>query len=145
MAGIMGETVQPERRRSARMRLAGIVKYACAPNQGGVATWHDVGGGGACIRVYRYLRPGKYVLLSVKSGTNQGAYAELKGRIVWCRRAPDGGSLMAGVRIYDDTGEAEYVLSELIQRAHVQARDVERDSARPAIKALNLSASSGIL
>jgi len=135
MTGIMAETVQPQRRRFARMPLAGIVKYVCAPNQGGVATWHDVGSGGACIRLYRYLRPGKYVLLSVKSGTNRRAYAELKGRVAWCRRAPDGGSLLAGVRVYDDTADAEYVFSELIERARGQARDGERSGARPATTA----------
>jgi hypothetical protein len=104
-----------------------------------------VGSGGVCIRLYRYLRPGKYVLLSVKSGTNHGAYAELKGRVAWCRRAPDGGSLMAGLRIYDDIPEAEYVLAELIRQARAQAREVGRSGARLAMKALNLSASSGIL
>ena len=145
MAGIIAEKSQPQRRRFARMPLAGIVKYMCAPNQGGVATWHDVGSGGVCIRLYRYLRPGRYVLLSVKSGTNHGAYAELKGRIAWCRRALDGGSLVAGVRVYDDTPEAESTLAELVRQARGQAGEVERASARPAMRELNLSVSSGIL
>ena len=142
MAGIMEETVQPERRRSARMQLAGIVKYVCAPNQGGVATWHDVGSGGVCIRLYRYLRPGRYVLLSVKSGTNHGAYAELKGRIAWCRRAPDGGSFVAGVRVYHDTSDAAGAVSELVQQARMQAGGIKRANVQQPPRSTRASASA---
>ena len=145
MAGVLAEEGREERRRFARMPLTGIVQYLCAPNQGGAATWYDVCHGGVCIRLYRYLRPGRYVLLSVRPDTNHGAYPELKGRIVWCRRALDGGSFLAGLRVYCDTLDAESTLSELIQQARVQVGQAEHSSAQEAMKGLNLSQSSGIL
>ena len=119
-----GETVgksQVQQRRFARMPLAGIAHYICAPNDGGIGSLQDVGRGGACILLERNLRPGDHVLLSVKVGCNNDAYVELKGKVAWSRPAEEYGSFVAGLRVFDDRPEAEQTLSELVHEALVQA------------------------
>lgn len=130
-----GETIgksQGQERRFARMPLAGIVHYICAPNDGGIGSWQDVGRGGACIRLDRDLRPGDHVLLSVKLGSQDGAYAELKGKVVWSRRCRENGSFVAGLRVFDDRPEAELTLSGLINEGLGQAGGDNRAGAGPA-------------
>lgn len=168
MAGETGVESRRQRRRFARVPLAGTVHYLCAPNEGGVGSWQDVGQGGACVRLSRYLRPGRLVLLSVKLGSNNGAYAELKGRVAWSRRCGENGSTVAGLRLFDDVPEAELTLSGLISEGLGQAGGDDRAGAglgcfkpvftaaarqrtrhtlshRWAGKGLNLSPLSGIL
>ena len=128
-----GETVgksEVQQRRFARMPLAGTVHYICAPNDGGVGTWQDVGRGGACVKLHRYLRPGRHVILSVKPGFDHGAYAELKGRVAWSRRCGESGSFVTGLRIFEDAPEAGHTLSELIHEALGQAGLNDRTDAR---------------
>ena len=127
-----------------------------------------MGRGGARVKLNRYLRPGRLVLLSVKLGPNNGAYAELKGRVAWSRRCGENGSSVAGLRLFDDVPEAEFTVSGLINEGLGQAGEDDRTGAAPewpkrvftggavqrtrhtlshrwAGKGLNLSPLSGIL
>jgi len=104
----------------------------------------------------------------VKLGSNNGAYAELKGRVAWSRRCGENGSTVAGLRLFDDVPEAELTLSGLISEGLGQAGGDDRAGAglgcfkpvftaaarqrtrhtlshRWAGKGLNLSPLSGIL
>lgn len=129
MAGETGVESQGQRRRFARVPLAGTVHYIFAPNDGGVGTWQDVGRGGACVKLNRYLRPGRLVLLSVKLGSNNGAYDELKGKVAWSRRCGENGSSVAGLRLFDDVPEAELTLSGLINEGLGQAGGARQRTA----------------
>lgn len=122
MACQMAERIQVRRRRYARIPLTGTVHYTCGPNDRG----------GACIRVGRYLGPGRHVLLSVKIGTDRDAYAELKGRVAFCRPSEDGKAFVAGVRVFDNAAETGCILSELILEASAQSGQIERTGAEPA-------------
>jgi hypothetical protein len=108
------------------------------------------------------------MLLSVKLGSNNGSYAELKGRVAWSRRCGENGSSVAGLRLFDDVPEAEFTVSGLINKGLGQAEEEDRTGAVPewperafaggapqrtrlalshtcAGKGLNLSPLSGIL
>jgi hypothetical protein len=150
MAGQTGAESQGQRRRFARVPLAGSVHYICAPNDGGVGIWQDVGQGGACVKLNRYLRPGTLVLLSVKLGFESGAYSELKGKVAWCRRCGENGSSVAGLRLFDDVPEAELTLSGLVNEGLRQGGAAKQDTPHPlsrdwAGKGLNVSPLSSIL
>jgi len=128
-----GETVvksKVQRRRFARIPIAGTVHYICAPNDGGVGTWQDVGRGGACIRLDRNLRPGRHVLLSVKLGSKSDIYVELKGKVAWSRPTGSNGPFVAGLRFFHDAPEAGSALSELINDALAQVGEDDRTGAQ---------------
>ncbi len=150
MAGETGVESRSQRRRFARIPLAGPVHYICAPDDGGVGTWQDVGQGGACVKLNRYLQPGTLVLLSVKLGFKSGAYAELKGKVAWCRRCGENGSSVAGLRLFEDVPEAELTLSGLLSEGLRQCGAAKQGTRHPlsvdwAGKGLNVSPLSGIL
>ena len=150
MAGETAVESQGQRRRFARVPLAGSVHYICAPNDGGVGTWQDVGRGGARVKLNRYFRPGTLMLLSVKLGSNNGSYTELKGRVAWSRRCGENGSSVAGLRLFDDVPEAEFTVSGLINKGLGQAGGGRQRTPHALShgwtgKELNLSPLSGIL
>lgn len=123
MVGEMAAATQGQRRRYARMPLAGTVLYTCGPNDRGFAAWQDISRGGACIRLRRYLHLGRHVLLSIKLGANHDAYAELKARVTWCCPIQDRKSFLAGLRVLDDGPETEHTLSELVSEALALAEE----------------------
>ncbi len=136
MAGEAVGKSHVQQRRFARMPLAGTVHYICAPNDGGIGGWQDVGRGGACVKLNRYLRPGSHVLLSVKLGSQDGAYAELKGKVAWSsRRCRENGSFVAGLRVFDDVPEAGQALSELVHEAQAGENDRVRSRWHKSILA----------
>ena len=130
MVGGTGEKSLGQQRRFVRVPLAGTVHYICAPNDGGIGSWQDVGRGGACIRLDRNLRPGDHVLLSVRLGSNRDAYVELKGKVAWSCPAGANGSFVVGLRFFHDAPEAGSALSELINDALAQAGENDRAGVR---------------
>ena len=101
------QAVGVDERSGDRYTHSGLVQYRYALGEMGLATWCSVGREGACIRVGRYLRPGRHVILS----------SELSGRIVWCRPTTDGLTYVAGLRVFREDPQSALALSALVEQA----------------------------
>ena len=99
------QNVGAEDRLSSRVPLQGALAYRCSEEVEGMATWCSVGGGGACIHLGHYLRPGRHLLMLTHTQTGESP-TEVSGRIVWCRPTSDGRTFVAGVRIFEGGSEA---------------------------------------
>jgi len=134
MAQVIGKT--KEQRRFSRVPYSGALRYRYAPDEAGVATWLDVGRGGACVRIGRYLRPGRHLLLTVSDVDSPGkGEVDLKGQVMWCRPSEDNKSFVTGVRIFRHEPEVEYALSEIILDALAQSGEMAPEPpARPKAK-----------
>lgn len=107
-----------EEREWERFPFRGKLSYRCALEEGGAATWCSVGREGACIRMKRYLRPGRHMILSTDAIVANGHGAELSARVVWCRPTADGGTFVAGLHIFGDDPEAALALATIVRRAN---------------------------
>ena len=88
----------------------GELEFRYGHDEQGKAVWCSFGRDGACIRMGRYLRPGRHVLLIDNSAGDTPA--EFSGRIVWCRPGADGRSYIAGVYLFDDGRTRPMFLAE---------------------------------
>lgn len=88
----------------------GELEFRYGNDEQGKAVWCSVGRDGACIRMGRYLRPGRHVLLIDYSAGELPA--EFSGGIVWCRPGADGRSYIAGVYLFDDGRSRPMFLTE---------------------------------
>jgi hypothetical protein len=91
--------------------------YQYGVNDGGHASILDVGRGGFCVRLGRYLRPGTRVI--VRSGAIDGVQltVELKGAIVWCCAVRGGHDFLAGLRVLFDEPETICAMSQMVHAA----------------------------
>ena len=96
-------TADPKKHERAKTLKSGEMRYRCAADEGGTANWCSIGQGAACIRLDRYLLPGRHVILSQDD-------RDLSGRVVWCRSSADGSSFVAGLRIFRDEPGPVYFL-----------------------------------
>ena len=110
--------VAVEERESERFSFRGKLSYRCALEEGGSATWCSVGREGACIRLKRYLRPGRHMILSTDAIVVNGQGAELSARVVWCRPTADGDTFVAGLHIFGDDPEAALALATIVRHAN---------------------------
>ncbi len=108
--GTASAPVQDERR-GKRTPHNGQVTYRYSPVDEGKAVCANVGSKGLRIRLGRYLRPGRKVVLGVE--TPQGV--ELKGRVAWCRPANEPNMFDAGVRVFHDAADSAAALSNMIR------------------------------
>ena len=97
----------------------GELEYRYGNAEQGKAVWCSFGRDGACIRMGRYLRPGRHVLLIDESDGD--APAEFSGRIVWCRPGADGRSYIAGIYLFDDGRRRPLILAEQWETATAAA------------------------
>lgn len=106
-----------DRRRFTRLATSGLLSYQYAADGGGDAAILDVGRGGFCVRIGRYLRPGTRVI--VRSGTIDGVRLdhELKAVIVWCVGMRGGLDFLAGLRVMFDEPEAISAMSRMVHAA----------------------------
>lgn len=88
----------------------GELEFRYGNEEQGTAVWCSFGRDGACIRMGRYLRPGRHVLLIDRTAGE--VPAEFSGRIVWCRPGADGRSYIAGVYLFDDGRRRPMFLAE---------------------------------
>ncbi|MFA6240964.1 MAG: PilZ domain-containing protein [Candidatus Hydrogenedentales bacterium] len=115
------ETSRGEGRRFVRLPFASTVQYRYGAQDTGSATLLNVGRGGVCVRLGRYLRPGTRALVQVPSVQMDGRSVELKAELVWCRPASEQHEFDAGFRIVFDEPDAIAGASELIHRALLDA------------------------
>ncbi len=100
---------QIDQRRAVRKPRSGAVIYASGGDVSGLATWCDESAGGASIRLGRYLRPGRPVVLRYQSSVGDNGTEESQGRVVWCRPlGGDGCTFAAGVEFHNDRGHRRW-------------------------------------
>ena len=99
-----------DERRSGRAPYHGEFEYRYDGNERGKAEWCSVGREGACVRIGRYLRPGRRVRFEFHG-------LDLEARVVWCRATSDGDRFVAGLQIVNGGAEASMLaLSAIVQR-----------------------------
>ena len=99
-----------DERRSRRAPFHGEFEYRYDGNQSGKAEWRSVGREGACIRIGRYLSPGRRMTVDCRG-------LELEARIIWCRATAGGDHFVAGLQIVNGGAEASMLaLSAIVQR-----------------------------
>ncbi len=111
---VLGATDQRE---TERFPHTGSLEYRYGLSDTGIATWHDVGRDGVCIRLGRYLRPGRSLVLIREERELHDEPRELKGRIVWCRPSGDGETYLVGVKVHRSGVELCYAMSSLVREA----------------------------
>lgn len=125
-SGATSAPVQDERR-AKRVPYDGRLTYRYSPVDEGKAVGADVSPQGLRIRLGRYLRPGRRVVLRVDTLSD----AELKGRVTWCRPANEPNTFDAGIRVFHDAADSAAALSEMIQAGRKQTVDpVDRMTGR---------------
>ena len=99
-----------EERSSGRTQFRGQFEYRYDADENGKAQWCSVGREGACIRIGRYLSPGKRMRVECQG-------LELEARVIWCRATVDGDHFVAGLQIINGGAEASMLaLSAIAQR-----------------------------
>ena len=99
-----------DERRSRRAPFHGKFEYRYDANQSGKAEWCSLGREGACIRIGRYLRPGRRMRIECHG-------LDLEARVIWCRATADGNRFAAGLQIVNSGAEASMLaLSAIAQR-----------------------------
>ena len=99
-----------DERRSRRVPFHGEFEYRCDEDERGKAEWCSVGREGACIRIGRYLRPGRRMRVQCYG-------LDLQARVIWCRATADGAHFVAGLQIVNGGAEASMLaLSAIVQR-----------------------------
>ena len=98
-----------DERRSRRAPFHGEFEYRYDGDRSGKAKWCSVGREGACIRIGRYLSPGKRMTLDCQG-------LELDARVIWCRATAGGDQFVAGLQIVNGGAEASMLaLSAIVQ------------------------------
>lgn len=99
-----------EERRSRRVPFRGEIEYRYGGSESGKAQWCSVGREGACIRIGRYLRPGRRIRVECHG-------LDLEARVIWCRATAGGDHFVAGLQIVNGGAEASLLaLSAIVQR-----------------------------
>jgi hypothetical protein len=119
MANSTVGTVVNDQRQFARVPFTGAVTYRYEPDHEGTAMCTDVGRGGLCLHLGRYLRPGRRVMLSVAGP--DGEPLELKARVAWCRATPGSRLFATGVRVYHDEPQSLGALSTMVHKGLEQS------------------------
>ncbi len=120
-----------DERRFGRVPFTGTIRYQYANDLSGLATCRNLGHGGMCVRLGRYLRPGRLILLEVIDADDTVEPVEFKGRVVWCRPASSPCMFAAGVRVFhDDLDVARaiyaFMSQELVQSGAFEALPASR-------------------
>ena len=101
-------TLETTSLRDVRSPMTGGVAYLYDRGEIGGATWRDVSAEGASIRMGRYLRPGRAVVLRFPSPALPEEILEIPARIVWCRPAPGSLYFAAGLQIRREAPSAAW-------------------------------------
>jgi len=110
-----------DQRSSNRAPLAGRVYYRYRDRtdmHASAGCWRDISRRGACIRLGRYLAPGRFLMLETPpSGFDLAPDIQLKGRVVWCRPIEGSSRFLAGLQIYRSEPETVEGLNNLLKEA----------------------------
>ncbi len=106
-------------REGFRLPFQGEFEYTCDKYTGS-ACWSSVSPQGACIRMGRYLKPGRLIRVTQDNH-------ELIGSVVWCKPTHQDNIFVAGIRFMDNGVEASFmVLSTMVQHmlnTHIQKQE----------------------
>ena len=121
MINVMGSQMvigfAQEQRDTDRCPWAGGLTYQYGPHDKGTAFCRNISRNGAGIVLGRYLKPGRYVLLTADSPFSGPAPIELKARIMWCRPTGNNSRFNAGVLVYEDDFDAMLAFTWLADHA----------------------------
>ena len=99
-----------EERRCGRLPMVGSFECEYEDGAHGEATWRSISLEGACVRIGRYLRPGRTMDVSYHG-------LDLELRVVWCRPSANEEFFTAGVQVVNGGPElALMTLMALVQR-----------------------------
>lgn len=104
-------------RESERIKFQGQVEFHTALEAPGTAEWRNVGNGGACVELGRYLRPGRTVALHANVQRLHDEPAVIAAKVAWCRPKSDGETFMAGLRFRSLDVESRFAVSTLVREA----------------------------
>lgn len=128
MGSLKGVTVQGEQRRSSRAMSSARVSYSYGHGAGGDGVCRNVGRGGLCLRIGRYLRPGRRLLMTIRG-------AELMGRVMWCRADGESHHFLIGIKVFPDEEEAALALAADTVKRPEHARRERSEDEPPAVEA----------
>jgi len=114
-----GEAAKGQRR-FVRIPLTGRVDYRYGAGETGRAEYADVSRSGIGLRLGRYLRPGRRVMLTVDTAPEadrDGTGSELKAQVAWCRPGKEAHTFDAGLRVFHDEVDSMVVVRSLVVRA----------------------------
>jgi len=103
------------------------VTYSDDGGHEGGATSDDISRGGVSLRMGRYLRPGRFVLITI-GGPDGASPIELKTRVAWCR--PDKGEhvFRTGLRVFYDEPDTMEQMSRLMYEAVLRGHTKRGDA-----------------
>jgi hypothetical protein len=106
------------KRRFVRVPLTGPIGYRYGVGDEGRAEYANVSQTGLGLRLGRYLRPGRRVLLTLDAGpgAEEGPGTELKAQVAWCRPGKDAHVFDAGVRVFHDEPDSAATMRGLLVR-----------------------------
>lgn len=114
MAVIMNE----EQRTFTRVPFEHPVGWLEAQGQSGAGVVLNVGRGGVCLLLGRYLRPGRSVEVRFNDIEFRGEPVTLRARVAWCRPADRGSvEFAAGLRVVHDEATSLAAISEVFYAA----------------------------
>ncbi len=110
-----------EQRGSRRVPLTGRVYYTYSDGTGVHASagcWRDISRRGACLRLGRYLTPGRFLLLELpKQEGGQGQSIQVKACVAWCQPLKGSSHFLAGVQLYRSEPEVTETVNGMLKAA----------------------------
>jgi PilZ domain-containing protein len=105
-----------------RVPFAVELAYRAGAAQARPAECLNLSRGGLCLRMSRYLRPGRQLLVTV--GPESTEPTELKAEVAWVLPMDRGETFEVGLRVIPDEPETEDVMTRLVHTAVTQAEAV---------------------
>ena len=113
-----------EQRSFTRLPYEKEVKWACGPSYLGIATLRNVGRGGMCFRLDRYIAPGRSIQLTFPEIFRGESPVTLRARVAWSKPMPSNpNEFESGAHVVYDSAEALGSVSEIFYAALQPHRD----------------------
>lgn len=107
-----------EQRTFTRVPFEHPVRWLKARGQSGSATVRNVGRGGLCLSLGRYLRPGRSIQVVFDDIAYQNEPVTFMARVAWCRPLDPGSvEFAAGLRVVHDEPMTLAAISEVFYTA----------------------------
>ena len=139
-----GEVSAIDQRRFVRVPLTGRIGYRYGPSDTGRAECINVSPLGMQLRLGRYLRPGRRVLVTAGQGSGgdgDGPGIEFKAQVAWCRPSKGSHVFDAGLRVFHDEPDSVTAIYSLLIKGLKQLR--LRMAAEESVPATSVKRTDG--
>jgi len=109
--------------RECRSEVGGTVSYTVSRGESGSAVWRDISRTGARLRLGRYVRPGRVVVLDFPAPQFGCGQYRLQARVVWCRQVQDGADFELGLLVVRDEPESALAFASVLHHARAAANN----------------------